>query len=184
MGYLDLNDYFKYDYFKMTGEKWSTLRGVGRFVKHYKLRFIYFGRKLAESKFILAKFYYQCIVRSMEKKYGLEIDFKNIGKGLLLTHAFNITINPRAKLGEDITIFKGATIGSIRSGKRAGVPIIGDRLTICCNSFIAGNIRIGNDVLIAANTFVDFDVPDNSLVFGNPGIIKHKENASNDYLHG
>ena len=47
----------------------------------------------------------------------------------------------------------------------------------CC-----GGVRIGNDVLIAANSFVDFDVPDHSLVLGNPGVVKHKENATGDYI--
>lgn len=44
-----------------------------------------------------------------------------------------------------------------------------------------GGVNIGNDVLISPNTFVDFDVPDHSLVLGNPGIIKHKDWATKDY---
>lgn len=41
---------------------------------------------------------------------------------------------------------------------------------LCC-----GGGKIGNRVLIAANSFVDFDVPDDSLVLGNPGVIKGKK---------
>lgn len=33
-------------------------------------------------------------------------------------------------------------------------------------------MKIGNDVLIAPGAFVNFDVPDNSIVIGNPGMIK------------
>jgi serine O-acetyltransferase len=47
---------------------------------------------------------------------------------------------------------------------------------------ICGNVTIGNDVLIAAGAYVNFDVPDNSVVIGNPGVIHHKENPSKDYL--
>lgn len=112
----------------------------------------------------------------------MEIYFGTCGGGLVLVHPYNITINGGAKLGENCTIFKGATVGSIRSGKRSGVPTIGDYVVLCPNCFVAGNCKIGNDVLIAANAFVDFDVPDHSVVIGNPGIIKHKENASVDYL--
>ena len=43
---------------------------------------------------------------------------------------------------------------------------------------------MGNDALIAANSMVDFDVLDNSIVFGNPGQIRYKENASKDYMTG
>lgn len=87
-------------------------------------------------------------------------------------------------LGENVSLFKGCTIGTVRSGKRQGSPIIGNKVVVGLNATIVGRCHIGNGVLIAANSFVDFDVPDNSLVFGNPGAIKHKENASADYLTG
>ena len=50
------------------------------------------------------------------------------------------------------------------------------------NSTIVGNIKIGNNVLIAPNAVVNFDVPDNSVVIGNPGVIHHKENATEGYI--
>lgn len=43
-------------------------------------------------------------------------------------------------------------------------------------------VKIGNDVLIAANSFVDTDIPSDSLVIGNPCRIIPKENASKDYI--
>lgn len=115
-------------------------------------------------------------------KIGCEIGWDNIGSGLVLAHAYGITVNPSAKIGKDCCLFKGCTVGSIRNGKKAGVPIIGNRVTICCNAMVCGGVKIGNDVLIAAGAYVNFDVPDNSIVIGNPGIIHKKENASADYL--
>lgn len=41
---------------------------------------------------------------------------------------------------------------------------------------------MGSDVLIAAGAFVNFDVPDHSIVIGNSGVIHHKENASKYYI--
>ena len=79
-------------------------------------------------------------------------------------------------------IFKGVTIGSIRRGKKQGVPIIGNNVVLCANSFVCGNIKIGNNVLIAANSFVNFDVPDNSIVIGNPGKIHSRFNPVKDYI--
>lgn len=93
-------------------------------------------------------------------------------------------MNSRAVLGHNVTLFKGSTIGSVRSGKREGVPTVGDRVTLCVNSTVVGNVKIGNDVLIASNSFVDIDVPDHSIVYGNPAQIKYKERASKDYLTG
>lgn len=99
-----------------------------------------------------------------------------------MMHAFDITVNPKATLGKDIVLFKGCTIGSIRSGKRAGVPKIGNRVVIAANAMICGGITIGNDVFIAANAFVNFDVPDHCLVIGNPARIINKMNVAKDYI--
>ena len=41
---------------------------------------------------------------------------------------------------------------------------------------------IGNDVLIAPNTFVNFDVPDHSIVIGNPAKIHHRDNATEGHI--
>lgn len=116
------------------------------------------------------------------RKMCNEIEFKNIQQGLVLMHPYGITVNPKAILGKDITLFKGCTIGSVRSGKSAGTPIIGDRVTICVNATVVGGISVGDDVLIAAGAFVDFNVPNNSVVIGNPGVIHHKIDASYDYI--
>lgn len=45
-----------------------------------------------------------------------------------------------------------------------------------------GKVYIGNDVLIAPNTFVNCDIPDHSIVIGNPCVIKHKDHATEGYL--
>jgi serine O-acetyltransferase len=47
---------------------------------------------------------------------------------------------------------------------------------------VVGNIKIGNNVLIAPNSYVNFDVPDNSIVIGNPGKIIPHENPTKDYI--
>lgn len=48
---------------------------------------------------------------------------------------------------------------------------------------IVGNIKIGSDVLIAPNSFVNMDVPSNSLVIGNPAVIKKKDNPTQYYIN-
>ncbi len=45
-----------------------------------------------------------------------------------------------------------------------------------------GGVKIGDDVMIAANTFVNFDVPNGALVIGSPGVIHLKEKASEPYI--
>ena len=50
-------------------------------------------------------------------------------------------------------------------------------------SIVIGGVKIGNDVLIAPGAFVNFDVPDNSIVIGNPGkIISRIESPTKPYI--
>ena len=63
------------------------------------------------------------------------------------------------------------------------MPVIGDNVWIGINATVVGAIRIGNDVLIAPNAYVNCDVPDHSVVFGNPCIIKHRDNATECYIN-
>ena len=48
------------------------------------------------------------------------------------------------------------------------------------NSIIVGGVKVGNNVLIAPGAFVNFDVPDNSIVIGNPGQIIRRETSPTD----
>ena len=59
---------------------------------------------------------------------------------------------------------------------------MGRRVVIGLNATVVGGITVGDDVFIAANAFVDFDVPSHSLVIGNPGVIHHKDGATKDYF--
>ncbi|MBO5613533.1 MAG: serine acetyltransferase [Prevotella sp.] len=104
-----------------------------------------------------------------------------LGKGALLLHPYSITFNTTCVIGDNVTILKGATIGESKTGK-IGSPIIGNNVYIGLNSTVVGNIHIGNDVMIAPNTFVNFDVPDGALVLGSPGVIHEKEKASKLYI--
>lgn len=86
-------------------------------------------------------------------------------------------------IGARCNIHKGVTIGQENRGKRKGTPKIGDEVWIGVNATIVGNINIGNDVLIAPNSYVNCDVPSHSVVLGNPCIIKHVENATEGYIN-
>lgn len=86
-------------------------------------------------------------------------------------------------IGSNCNIHKGVTIGQENRGVRAGTPTIGNCVWIGINSTIVGKITVGNDVLIAPNTYVNCDIPSHSVVFGNPCIIKHKDNATENYIN-
>lgn len=129
------------------------------------------------------KRYYIHKLTKYRLKYGLEIPYNTkIGKGLYLGHAFNITINGNAVIGDYCSIHKGATIGQENRGRRKGCPTIGNKVHIGINAAIVGKITIGDDVMIAPNTYINCDVPSHSVVLGNPCKIIHRENATENYM--
>lgn len=128
--------------------------------------------------------FYRIIYRFIANYRNIEISyFTNIGGGLYLGHAYNITINPKAIIGSNCNIHKGICIGQENRGKRKGTPIIGNRVWIGINAVIVGKIIIGDDVLIAPNSYVNCDVPSHSVVYGNPCVIKSKDNATEGYIN-
>lgn len=176
-----MNRMFKDDYEALYGIPWQ-LRGVIHLATSWTLQLLYLGRthQMCKNKFI--KKLYCILLKLHASKHGVELgDFSMIGKGIKFAHPYCITINAGVKIGENCTLMKGCTLGSIRGGYKAGVPVLGDRVVISLNATVLGNVSIGNDVLIAANAFVNFDVPDNSVVIGNPGVIHHKNQPTKMY---
>ncbi len=106
----------------------------------------------------------------------------NLPKGLIIGHPGTIIINANAKFAGNLFLTHGVTIGRDIRGKRFGAPRFGKNVCIRCNSTVVGNISIGDDVLIAPNTFVNFDVPSHSIVIGNPAQIHHRANATEGHL--
>lgn len=85
---------------------------------------------------------------------------------LRLPHPYGVFINPASTLGRNVTIFQGTTVGSKRSGKRGGVPTIGDDVVIGANCVILGRVHIGDGALIAPGSVVVDDVPAGAIVAG------------------
>ena len=84
-------------------------------------------------------------------------------------------------IGNNVNVHKGVTIGRTNRGN-AGSPHIGNTVFIGINATVVGNIKIGDDVLIAPNAYVNFDVPSHLIVIGNPGVIHQKYNATKGYI--
>ena len=139
-------------------------------------QYIYFLRKVQSSS-RLAKFFWTICLKLCSFKFGIQIPPETkIEYGFRIVHFGTIVINPGAIIGKNFNISQNCLIGN-SSGKRMGVPTIGNNVCMNANSIIIGNAKIGNNVLIAPGAFINFDVPDNSIVIGNPGKIIRKESS-------
>lgn len=167
--------------FKMKKIKYDKLRyknGNGKIPL-----FLLFYRKYNESNNFIFKKIYKILWSVSKVLYLCELPLETqIGEGLYIGHPYSITINGKCIIGKNCNIYKGVTIGQENRGKRKGTPNIGNNVYIGANSSIVGKIFIGDNVLIAPNTFVNCDVPSNSVVFGNPCIIKEDKDATKGYI--
>ena len=159
----------------------DLVRYNGSETKYIKMLMYSFRRSKRDSAFSRL---WRILYRILAAKNHLEISpTTRIGAGLYIGHPYCITINPKAILGQNVNIHKGVTIGQENRGCRKGTPIIGNSVWIGVNATIVGNITIGDDVLIAPNTYVNCDIPSHSIVFGNPCIVKPSENATHAYVN-
>lgn len=104
-----------------------------------------------------------------------------IGHSFYIGHFGNIIINAKAQIGNNCNISQGVTIGVSGLNENRGVPKIGNNVYLGANSVIAGNICIGDDVLVSACSLVIKDVETNAIVSGVPA-IKISSKGSKGYI--
>ena len=177
-----MNSPFSKDLYRYYGEKGETL--AKRLLRPVELKYIALFRKANCCRFRPLKLYYAVKLKRMSYKTHIQIPARTqIGEGFYIGHSGRVIIHPDDKLGKNINIATGVTIGYENRGERIGAPCIDDNCWIGTNSVIVGKVHIGEDVMIAPLTFVNFDVPPHSIVIGNPAKIIHKDNATQDYIN-
>ena len=96
----------------------------------------------------------------------------------------NAYVGPRSKIGDfsvlntNTNVDHDCTIGNLNvlapGTILAGCVLSGEKCFFGMGSLISNNISIGSNAIIAANSFVNSDIPNNSFVAGSPGKLKLK----------
>ena len=108
---------------------------------------------------------------------GIEIHpAAKIGEGLFIDHGMGVVIGETAEIGNNVTIYQGATLGG--TGKETGKrhPTIGNNVVISSGAKILGPFKVGDNSKIGANAAVLREVEPNCTVVGVPGKIVRKDN--------
>lgn len=94
-----------------------------------------------------------------------------IGKRLFIDHGEGVVIGETAVIGDDVTIYQGATLGG--TGKHTGKrhPTVGNHVTISAGAKVLGPLTVGDHAKIGAGAVVLKDVPAFSTVVGVPGHV-------------
>lgn len=178
-------DQIRNDLYRWYGKKEFGVVEYNRYKMIPQIRFMIKKRKVDYYRnhnrllFLFHMFSY----RKLKVLYGVDLPASvKLGEGVVIEHIGGITINPEVSIGNNCNIYNGVTIGIEKRGKRKGVPTIGNKVWMGSNSIIVGNINVGDNVLIAPGAYVNFDVPDDSIVLGNPGRVIQNANATEAYI--
>lgn len=109
-----------------------------------------------------------------------------VGAGLALTHGQGIVISDGARLGANVTLFHGCTLGRGDLINEAGerqpcYPVVEDEVWIGPHAIVVGGITIGRGSRIAGGAFVNRDLPPYSVALGNPARIVRRGCAPDVY---
>ncbi|WP_280998580.1 serine O-acetyltransferase EpsC [Marinitoga aeolica] len=99
--------------------------------------------------------------------------------GIVIDHGIGVVIGSTTTVGSGTLIYHQVTLGAkhIKKGKRH--PDIGENVIIGAGAKVLGDIIIGDNSVIAANSVVLRNVPSNCLVAGIPAKIKSFEYDQN-----
>lgn len=174
---------FKQDYYRKYATQFKFPIGIARCLESPAVKWALFYRLHQNSPYgSILRTFSGWKLHKYNRKYGLEIYSENIGSGFYIGHPHDVTINKDVVIGKNCNVHKGVTIGAENRGIRKGAPTIGNNVWIGVNATVVGKIKVGDDVLIAPNTYVNCDIPSHSLAFGNPCVVKEKDFATEDYI--
>lgn len=103
---------------------------------------------------------------------GVEIHpAAKIGVGLVIDHGMGVVIGETTEIGENCILYQGVTLGGTGKEKGKRHPTLGNNVFVGAGAKVLGNIYIGDNAIIGANSVILKSVLDNSTVVGVNRII-------------
>lgn len=152
-------------YFKRDGKAFFSSVHSGQ----YLMFLYYYSNEINKYNITLMEkiYYLNKILHSVDIYGAIELP-----ETFFFEHPLGLVLG-RAKYGNNFFAMQGCTIG----GNKKAYPTLGDNLKMYSNSKILGNCIIGDNVIVAANTYIkDQNIPANSMVFGSSPNLIIKEN--------
>ncbi len=106
-----------------------------------------------------------------------------IGRRVFIDHAIGVVIGSTAIVEDDVLIYQGVTLGGVSLNKGKRHPTVKSNVVLGSGAKVLGNITIGANSKIGANSVVVVDVPENSTAVGVPARIIKKDNSKDKLAH-
>lgn len=105
---------------------------------------------------------------------GIEIHpGATIGRRFFIDHGMGVVIGETSIVGDDCTIYHGVTLGGVGDGRHKCKrhPTLANNVTIYAGAKLLGDITVGENSNVGAQSLVNKDVPPNCNVAGVPARI-------------
>ena len=114
---------------------------------------------------------------------GIEIHpGAKIGCGVFIDHGTGVVIGETTEIGNNVTIYQGATLGGTGKDKGKRHPTVESGVMISAGAKVLGPITIGRNAKRGAGGVVLKDVPANATVVGVPGVVVRLNGERTDDL--
>jgi len=94
-----------------------------------------------------------------------------LGRRVFIDHGVGVVIGETAVIGNDVIIYQQVTLGGVSTSKGKRHPTLGNNVVIGAGSKVLGNINIGENSKVGANSVVVKDVPADSTAIGIPARV-------------
>lgn len=103
---------------------------------------------------------------------GIEIHpGATLGRRVFIDHGMGVVIGETTIVGDCCTIYQGVTLGGTSLKKEKRHPTLEDNVVVGAGAKVLGNITIGSNARVGANSVVLHDVPAGTVVVGVPGQV-------------
>ena len=104
-----------------------------------------------------------------------------IGRRFFIDHGMGVVIGETAVVGDDVMLYHGVTLGgrSLSRGTKRH-PTVGDGVTIGAGARVLGDIEIGDQAQVGANSVVVKDVPSGAVATGIPAAVRFPKSRAED----
>ena len=117
------------------------------------------------------------------KKTNIEIHpGAKIGRRIFIDHGTGVVIGETTTIGDDCTIYQGATLGGTGKDHGKRHPTIGNNVMIGAGAKVLGPMKIGDNSNVAAGAVVLSEIPPNSTAVGVPARIVKQDGKRIDRL--
>lgn len=114
---------------------------------------------------------YRFLNKLTELLFGMKLGYTvKVGRRVKLEHFGGMILGAR-EIKDDVTLRQNTTLGIRSTADLNAKPTLGHRVDVGAGAVIVGNIHIGDNSIIGANTVVFSNIPANSVVMGVPAKI-------------